>query len=54
MPGISTLAVEVTHVSRHCFWLLLVDEELAIPCSDFPSDLENPGVMQLARFICIE
>ncbi len=36
MPGISTLAVEVTHVSRHCFWLLLDHEELAVPFSDFP------------------
>ncbi len=36
MPGISTLAVEVTQVSRHSFWLLLDDEELAIPFSDFP------------------
>lgn len=36
MPGIGTLAVEGTQVSRHCFWLLLDDEELAIPFSDFP------------------
>ena len=36
MPGIGTLAVEVTHVSKHGFWLLQDDEELAIPFSDFP------------------
>ena len=36
MPGISTLAVEVTHMSKHGFWLLLDDEELPIPFSDFP------------------
>ena len=36
MPGIGTLAVEVTHVSKHGFWLLLDDEELPIPFSDFP------------------
>jgi hypothetical protein len=36
MPGIATSAVEVTHVSRHCFWLLLDDEELVVPFVDFP------------------
>ncbi len=36
MPGIATLAAEVTHVSKHCFWLLLDDEELVIPFSEFP------------------
>ena len=36
MPGIVTSAVEVTHVSRHCFWLLLGDDELAVPFADFP------------------
>ncbi|MFT7722741.1 MAG: DUF2442 domain-containing protein [Roseateles sp.] len=36
MPGIATSAVEVTHVSTHGFWLLLDDEELAVPFSEFP------------------
>lgn len=36
MPGINTLAAEVTHVSRHGFWLLLGDEELMLPFSEFP------------------
>ncbi len=36
MPGIATLAAEVTNVSKHCFWLLLDDEELAIQFSEFP------------------
>lgn len=36
MPGTGTLGAEVTHVSRHCFWLLLGDEELAVPFADFP------------------
>ena len=27
---------EVTHVSTHCFLLLLGDEELAVPFSEFP------------------
>ena len=36
MPGIATSAAEVTNVSTHCFWLLLGDEELAVPFSEFP------------------
>ncbi len=36
MPGIVTLAAEVTNVSPHCLWVLLDDEELAIPFSAFP------------------
>ena len=36
MPGTSTLATEVTHVSRHGFWLLLDGEELLLPFVDFP------------------
>lgn len=36
MPGSVTSAAEVTHVSRHGFWLLLGDEELLVPFADFP------------------
>ena len=36
MPGIGTSAAEVTHVSRHGFWLLLGDEELFLPFEGFP------------------
>ena len=36
MPGTSTLAVEVTNVSKHGFWLLLGDEELLLPFTEFP------------------
>ena len=36
MPGASTLTVEVTHVSRHGFWLMLDGEELLLPFADFP------------------
>jgi hypothetical protein len=36
MPGTSTSAVEVTHVSKHGFWLLLNNEELLVPFSEFP------------------
>ena len=52
MHGSTTLAAEVTHVSRHCFWLLLGNEELAVPFTEFPwfkqatieqlSDVERP------------
>ena len=34
--GISTSPVEVTNISRHGFWLLLEDEELFLPFSEFP------------------
>jgi Protein of unknown function (DUF2442) len=36
MPGTITSAPEVTHVSRHGFWLLLGDEELLVPFEHFP------------------
>lgn len=36
MPGTDTLAAEVTHISGHGFWVLLGDEELAVPYVDFP------------------
>jgi len=35
--GLSTFPVEVTNISRHGFWLLLKDEELFLPFSNFPS-----------------
>ena len=36
MHGTVTLGAEVTNVSGHCLWLLLDDEELAVPYADFP------------------
>ena len=36
MPGTITSAVEVTHVSKHGFWLLLDAEELLVPFALFP------------------
>ena len=36
MHGTVTLGAEVTNVSKHCFWLLLGNEELAVPFSEFP------------------
>ena len=36
MHGARTLAVEVTNISRHGFWLLVDDEELLLPFDQFP------------------
>ena len=36
MPGTTTLAAEVTHISRHGLWVLLGDEELLLPFDQFP------------------
>lgn len=34
--GVSTSPVEVTNISQHGFWLLMDDEELFLPFTDFP------------------
>jgi hypothetical protein len=36
MHGTTTSAAEVTHVSKHGFWLLLDSEELLVPFVEFP------------------
>ena len=36
MPGTITSVAEVTHVSKHGFWLLLGFEELLVPFDQFP------------------
>jgi len=36
MPGTVISAPEVTHISKHGFWLLLDDEELFLPFEQFP------------------
>ncbi len=36
MPGTTTLEAEVTNISKHCFWLLLGNEELPVSFKDFP------------------
>jgi hypothetical protein len=36
LPGVVTSGVEVTHISARGFWVLLGDEELPIPYSEFP------------------
>lgn len=35
-PGADISAVEVTQISKHGFWILLRDEELFLPFSEFP------------------
>jgi hypothetical protein len=57
MPGTATSEVEVTHVSKHGFWLLLGDEELHLAFADFPwfrsatidqlSDVQRPTAEHL-------
>jgi Protein of unknown function (DUF2442) len=34
--GKNILDVEVTHISKNGFWLLLADEELFLPFTEFP------------------
>jgi hypothetical protein len=36
MHGTITSAPEVTHISKHGFWLLLGNEELLVPFEKFP------------------
>jgi Protein of unknown function (DUF2442) len=36
MPGSDISVAEVTHVSKHGFWLLLGSEELLVPFEHFP------------------
>jgi hypothetical protein len=35
--GADISAVEVTHISKHGFWILLREEELFLPFAEFPS-----------------
>jgi hypothetical protein len=36
MPGVVTLEAEVTNISGHGFWVLIGNEELAVPYAQFP------------------
>jgi len=36
MPGTPTFQAEITNVSKHGFGLLLANEELFLPFTDFP------------------
>lgn len=48
MPGTDILTAEVTHISRHGFWLLLENEELLMPFEQFPW-FRRATVEQLSR-----
>ena len=48
MPGAITLKVEVTNISKHCFWLLLGNEELALGFKEFPW-FKNATVEQITN-----
>ena len=50
LPGASTLEVEVTNVSKHGFWLLLGDDELFVPFSEFPWFKDAP----IAKLLNVE
>jgi len=47
MPGTIISAAEVTHVSKHGFWLLLDAEELLVPFEYFPW-FKNATIAQLS------
>ena len=57
MPGTTTLAAEVTHMSSRGIWVLLDDEELHLSFTHFPwfrkatieqlTDLQRPSVNHL-------
>ena len=47
MPGTIISAAEVTHVSKHGFWLLLNTEELPVPFEHFPW-FKNATIAQLS------
>lgn len=35
-PGLGTLEAEITHISKHGFWLLLDERESFLPFENFP------------------
>ena len=48
MPGPVTSVAEVTHVSRHGFWLLLDAEDLLVPT--ISTGRNSTSIFQLNRF----
>lgn len=48
MPGTVTSVAEVTHVSKHGFWLFLDGEELLVPFEQFPW-FKNATIEQLSN-----
>ncbi len=49
MPGALISQAEVTHVSKHGFWVLLADEELFISFTDFPL-FKNASIENICGF----
>ena len=57
MRGTTILEAEVTNISRHCFWVLLGDEEVVVSFNEFPwfrnatveqiSDVQWPSIDHL-------
>ena len=47
MPGTTTSEIEVTNISKHCFWLFLRNEELAVSFAEFPW-FKNATVEQIS------
>ncbi len=48
LPGADISAVEVRNISQHGFWILLNDEELFLPYSEFPW-FRNAAVGQILK-----
>ena len=48
MHGASTSGVEISHVSKHGFWLLLKDEELLVSFAEFPW-FKEVSIKQLSK-----
>ena len=51
MPGLSTLAAEVTNISAHGFWILLDERELFLSFEEFPwfRDAAVDAIVHLER-----
>jgi hypothetical protein len=50
-PGLSTLEAEVTHISKHGFWLLLEEKESFLPFEAFPwfKNASVGGILNVQR-----
>lgn len=42
MPGTAISEAEVTHISRHGFWVMLDERELFLPFEEFPWFVDAP------------
>lgn len=51
MHGVDTSGAEVTHISRHGFWILLDERELFLPFEEFPWFRDAPvgAILNLER-----